>query len=279
MQAQQVEVVNLPGKGLGVIASCTFAVGDLIISEAPLLTCSLTNTSTTALETELSGKLTRLDDGGRKQFYDLSDCHDGPPTPLGIFRTNAHPCGFQGAAKESGILPLICRINHSCSPNATHSWNKRKREQTIYAAKEIKVGEEITIPYRDNFGDALQRKAQLASLWRFDCTCRACKGFSAESNSRRVQIQKLDSLIYNSISSGEYDLGLRFVDKRLTLLKEEGEDTPKERFKSEWDAYQACDHKGDAVAKKKWLKLAMKDALLAFGADYAEEFRQGLINR
>ena len=276
MHAPQIEVVDIPGKGLGVRATCEFAVGDLVLSEAPILTCSLASASTAELEAELLGKLKELDEGRRKAFFALSDCHEGATTPLGIFRTNAHPCGFQNAAKESGILPLICRINHSCSPNATHSWNKKRREQMIYAAKDIQIGEEITIPYRDNFGDAEERAAELLSLWKFRCDCRGCKGYSTESNNRRVQIQKLDTLVYNAISSGEYELGLRFIEKRLTLLKEEGEDTPKEKFKSAWDAYQACDHKGDAKGKKRWLKLAMRDALLAYGADYAEELRRGI---
>jgi len=59
-------------------------------------------------------------------------------------------------------------------------------------------------------------------------------------------------------------------------LKEEGEDTPKNRMKSEYDAYQACTYKGDESAKKEWLRKALRDALLAYGPDYQEKFKQEL---
>mmetsp|Transcript_768 Transcript_768/g.925 ORF Transcript_768/g.925 Transcript_768/m.925 type:complete len:303 (-) Transcript_768:1432-2340(-) len=275
------------GKELGVVAEIEYDVGDLIMSEKPIFTCQI-DTSIDALTKEIEEKIKELEENERRKFFALSDCHVRPetgdkPTPLGIFQTNSHPCGFNYNAKRSGILPFICRINHSCCPNATHSWNEKKGEQMIYASKPIQKGEEITVTYRDNFGSSAERVNELKTFWNFLCDCPAClKGKCdtpefKQKDKRRIQLKKLDSLIYKSISSGSYDLGISFVEKRLALLKEEGEDTPKERMKSEYDAYQACCHSGDEQGKKKWLRKTLRDALLAYGPDYRDQFKKELV--
>eukprot|EP00122_Pirum_gemmata_P008745 Pgem_evm1s8069 len=121
------EFTELPGRGMGVVATKDFAVGDCIISEKPLFTCDISHDNEKRLNSEIKSHLNELKSGSEKEaFFSLSDCHEGEKTPIGIFKTNAHPCGFKDTAKRSGILPIICRINHSCCPNAQHSWNEKK---------------------------------------------------------------------------------------------------------------------------------------------------------
>jgi hypothetical protein len=65
------------------------------------------------------------------------------------------------------LLPPGCYLNHSCDPNAT------RRGVNVYAWKDIRAGEEITIDYRLNAFDG--------GHWECSCDSPNCPGYVINS--------------------------------------------------------------------------------------------------
>ena len=61
------------------------------------------------------------------------------------------------------MLPPGCYLNHSCDPNAMRSG------VNVYAWRDIRAGEEITIDYRLNAHDG--------ERWECDCGAATCQGY------------------------------------------------------------------------------------------------------
>lgn len=74
-----------------------------------------------------------------------------------------HPCELDWQT-SAVLLPLGCYLNHSCEPNAMRSGVK------VFAWRDIRRGEEITIDYRLN---------AFADDERWDCACggASCPGY------------------------------------------------------------------------------------------------------
>merc|ERR1712130_5651 len=85
----------------------------------------------------------------------------------GIYKTNAF---------TNGVFLKMSRFNHSCHPNAAMSC-RVSNTQDVRALRKIKQGEEITICYTDS-NESLwsreERRAELKSLYNFDCNCDGC---------------------------------------------------------------------------------------------------------
>ncbi|KAK7682416.1 hypothetical protein QCA50_014621 [Cerrena zonata] len=132
------KVVDLPGKGKGVIATRDIAQGELLFREEPLF---LVPTST------------RLTPTQRQQFYNLSYVNlpsnlipDSPEyheaISLAIFQTNSIAAGNG----QAGIFPRVARLNHGCSKafNSVYSWRANEGGRgliVVHALKRIKEGE------------------------------------------------------------------------------------------------------------------------------------------
>jgi hypothetical protein len=64
---------------------------------------------------------------------------------LGIAKTNMLPLGASDGS--GGLFLEASRINHSCQPNAQHTWNASLGRLTVHALRDIEAGREITISY------------------------------------------------------------------------------------------------------------------------------------
>ncbi|USW58660.1 Putative SET domain-containing protein [Septoria linicola] len=117
-----------------------------------------------------------------------------------IMRSNAF-----GDGSTTWLHPTICRINHSCIPNATshHDADMDDLAQII-SEREIKQGEEITISYNNQIGEictARERAVLLQNQYGFECDCAACSRSSKEgeelslSDTRRLLISSLRSAL------------------------------------------------------------------------------------
>lgn len=187
------EVIQVPGKGKGLVARVDIAKGTRILCEKPLLTAR--NNSPAMLHQDLVPKIKALSKDQQRQFLSLYNNFPGKYAFSGIVKTNALPCGC--GSTIGGVYPTICLINHSCMPNAHNNWNQDKGHETIHATRIIQAGEEITISY-DSGGPSTVRRAALKSAFGFDCNCSTCSLPLSElqaSNTRRLQIQHLDDQI------------------------------------------------------------------------------------
>jgi len=113
--------------------------------------------------------------------------------------TNALPLGV-GVRHVAGIFPICSRINHSCIPNAHHSWNNAIGCEMIETLKDISQGEEITINYTITAAPYAERQAILQTQFGFSCDCQLCLMPEAErraTEERHAEIMKLDNFLGN----------------------------------------------------------------------------------
>lgn len=71
-----------------------------------------------------------------------------------------------------GLWVLASFINHSCIPNARrlHVGD----HVMVHASRDLKAGEEITLPYFDVLSP-LNKRREISKTWDFDCNCKRCK--------------------------------------------------------------------------------------------------------
>ena len=184
----------VPGKGRGIVARSNIDNGRRIICEKPLFTTPYMS-RLNGLESNIAEKLKALSKTQQRQFFSLHNSFPGKNPFSGIVKTNAFPCGL--GSPIGGIYPTISLINHSCLPNAHHSWNSATHCETIHAIRCIEPGEEITIAY-DRTGPSKSRQAFLKDEFGFDCNCTLCSLPLSDlqiSDARRVQIHDLDCAI------------------------------------------------------------------------------------
>ncbi|XP_063972320.1 SET domain-containing protein SmydA-8-like [Diachasmimorpha longicaudata] len=72
-----------------------------------------------------------------------------------------------------GIYPIGAMQNHSCTPNTRHFF-KTNDIMSVYAAVDIKKGEELTMTYISPFWDTFIRRRYLMMSKHFECRCRRC---------------------------------------------------------------------------------------------------------
>ncbi|KAK8241484.1 hypothetical protein HDK77DRAFT_256338 [Phyllosticta capitalensis] len=208
------KISALPGKGLGMRATCHIPSGTRLLAETPVLTVYKrdwaydTTQRTAVISTyltlpqpyvELFDALTHTD-ASFAQWHTLieqeySDAQPfGPSDPpravpfdgqlsriaqarvMATLSTNAF--GVDGS--RDGIAAAICpeasRINHSCTPNMQFAWNNNALGGaiTMHATRDIALGEEITAGYIDLYKPSTDRQELLSTNYGFDCGCVVC---------------------------------------------------------------------------------------------------------
>ncbi|KAI1136892.1 SET domain-containing protein [Hypoxylon sp. FL0543] len=211
------------GKGLGTFTSRIIQEGACIMTEEAIL--SLTKKEHKARNAvwfvSLKGKFNQLSQQGQATYLALSyrpDVVDEAIVPtlkdfltedegikdaevlqvelellrkiMAIYLSNRTSMGDHGEL-GFGIFPKFSRINHSCVPNATFVFNPETERVDVYALKEIKSDEEITVAYFDIVAPSSERRETLESFG-FTCTCAACEGPEQEiRDSRRQRLSEM----------------------------------------------------------------------------------------
>ncbi|KAJ8522243.1 hypothetical protein ONZ45_g1171 [Pleurotus djamor] len=239
-------IKEVPGKGLGMIATRDFEFGELIVAERALLISSAVLFGTvpqmkpgdkpmemknakalgimvqkSSYDTEeevLQQAFERMDEKTRRRYMALHDCHahEGTSGPLfGRMRTNGFQITFANGAPENGavyssVFDNLSRLNHSCSPNAAMSWSPQTFSRQCYALRTIKKGEEITTTYMDISLSYADRKRTLLT-YGINCTCKACSSpnsFLTRMNAVQDNARDVMEFAYNTspTKSGEHIL-------------------------------------------------------------------------
>ncbi|KAH8783069.1 hypothetical protein F5883DRAFT_482789 [Diaporthe sp. PMI_573] len=143
-----------------------------------------------------------------------------------IFAKNNFRTKFHNGKDFHSTFTEVSRINHDCRPNSGYHFDASMLSQKVYAARDIKVGEELSIAYYDPIQDRDRRQHQLLSHWGFECTCKHCTADPdsiAQSDRNVGQIHALWSDLddYSPASRGSTDK----AEQLLELYKLEGLDT------------------------------------------------------
>ncbi|KAG6900388.1 hypothetical protein C0993_011376 [Termitomyces sp. T159_Od127] len=161
------KIVDIPGKGKGMIAIRDIEQGERILKEKPAFVVpSQTSESPSAI---IASFLREASSHDREAFLDLSYVNfpeDLDPeiyideVVLAIFQTNAIAAGT-----GVGIFPKTARMNHGCSSafNAVYTWRDREEVLVVHALKKIFEGEEILTAYTNTKKPRAERSESRAS--------------------------------------------------------------------------------------------------------------------
>lgn len=262
------EIVDIPGKGKGIIVTQDITPGTLLLSEAPLITTEVVQSLATA-EQDLEKALGNLSISDRENFRTL---HTNFPENddeklIGIIRSNAYPLGPD--TDVGGLFPEISRINHSCLPNSVQYWNDMLRKQTIYAVRPIAKGQEVTTCYQPG-GTSSERKEVLKEYFKFDCECELCSLPADElkaSDDRVSQAEKLDETIGNCKKVHfEPDEVMKCARSLFELYETDGINDGR-LSRLYYDLFQMCNMHGDLARARCFAKYYSEAKKMAEGPD------------
>ena len=138
-------VQGIPGsKNLGLVATRFIKAGELIISEKPPFVLNLLNLDEdTYMDDGVTQQsvLSLLTSQCRESYLFLHNCfRDKYPLTSGILRTNYLPVDvtpmpdIDDPCSIKGIFPHLCRVNHSCLPNASYFFDVTTFSGQFWAA-------------------------------------------------------------------------------------------------------------------------------------------------
>ncbi|KAI0345732.1 hypothetical protein BDW22DRAFT_908849 [Trametopsis cervina] len=286
-------IVDIPGKGKGMVARRDIQRGELILKEKPLfiLPSQITHTSPGAYILHLLAALTP---DQQASFYDLSYVNMPQNVVLGtpeyndelalaIVQTNA-----VAAAGGTGIFPRMARLNHACSSafNSVYSYREDENAIMVYALKAIKRGEasadasaryiladgcpqELLTTYKDTKRPRNERRSLLQENYGFTCQCRVCSlpdDESQRSDGRLARMVELQSRLRHwgdAQISGSEAIGL--INDIWATGEEEGYHSERGALAAD-GAVIAAAH-SDVPAVREWTRLAHWWYSVELGAD------------
>ncbi|KAI0326126.1 SET domain-containing protein [Cubamyces sp. BRFM 1775] len=261
--------------GVGLFATRAIPKGCIVLSESPIFTQPPPPSRTNSTVMSALSQCTRDE---QRQYFNLANAYKTPRMgkrallpALGIFETNALPCGKAkgtggGGTRRAGIFLLAARLNHSCQPNLARWWDEGAQRMTFRALRDIAEGDELCMNYVDVLGTKAQRMEELRTAFGFECVCEACALVGEElleSDRRRAAIRRLFEEV--GVCGNEPTLGLRKVKLALRLLKDEGLVHYEASFC--FDAFQFCILVSDYVNAKAWVRKAWEASCSTSGLD------------
>ena len=242
------EVVELPGKGKGVVSTRAIQAGELILAEAPAFTTGMRRT-----EPMIAAAVDKLSASDRLIFHSLalSDNKAALGSLLGRMETNGIEMASASGASQQGLFLLGSRFNHSCTPNVARTWDGGLGKERFVASVDIDKGVELEIYYDGLYKRQHERQHELHDKFGFWCKCRACVFTGtelADSDRRRIRIDETRDDLPQLISQPARFVKLAKV--ALAALEREGLYTGRAAFA--YDCFQASVAWSDLEAAKLW---------------------------
>ncbi|KAJ7493598.1 hypothetical protein FB451DRAFT_445967 [Mycena latifolia] len=168
----RIAIVDIAGKGRGVVAKEPIARGTLIVSEKPRILLPLSTPP------DLS-TLSLMD----TSFFLSFPCGPNEHPILGHLK-HFTPCVGDDMR---GLCQTICRVNHTCyspnaGPNAAYFWNVDTKEEELRAIKQIDDAQEIEVSYMEDIVNYEESWALLLRKYGFQCSCEGCVRPAAKRN-------------------------------------------------------------------------------------------------
>ncbi|KAF8995749.1 hypothetical protein BDQ17DRAFT_1430141 [Cyathus striatus] len=198
------DIRNTKSTGYGMFATRPLKVGDLILIERPLMVLPINTdlsgvdecpelfrnvlkqvqgskaTPMGIMEPMLEVAFGRMTKENQEAFLALANAHtnDGTTRLSAIWRTNTFAISDIGELGDENdqygmVLKEMSRINHSCRPNCTYSFDTASFSFELRVSRAIAQGEEIFFCYCEPNVPTVQRQAELKP-YGFSCTCLSC---------------------------------------------------------------------------------------------------------
>ncbi|KAJ7218296.1 hypothetical protein C8J57DRAFT_1395150 [Mycena rebaudengoi] len=257
-----------PGKGNGLFSKRALKMGDLILSERPLLVTTpvISTDEPTGLTHEQHVQLSlnrmekiytlcvdRMSSESKEAFMGLANSHtqDGSGPVTGIVRTNG--LGIKGLRPGATDLTRFCgaigknisRVNHSCSPNTKPHFDIPSFSFRLFAVRDIAKSEELTLCYTDILRPAAERNSYLKP-YGFVCTCAACKA-ATTSDARRTAIAAFDPSAEARKTLTNHEGLIEKCRAQMALIEDEGLESLDAYRDAATTLLEAYNRKGDKL--------------------------------
>ncbi|KAK6865229.1 hypothetical protein PG990_005327 [Apiospora arundinis] len=195
------EDAEIPGKGIGLMATKPIRAGQRIMTRTPAVMIDRSALDTLSEDESIAllvQGVEALPEVHRNRYLNLTThmtVVDRQMKISQIFAVNSFRTGVgDQEADFHSVFTEISRLNHDCRPNCVYYFDPETLSNKVYAVRDIMVGEEITVSYIDGFQTSTARRERLHEHWGFACGCPACTAepyLMAESDSRIEQILHL----------------------------------------------------------------------------------------
>ncbi|GAA5851351.1 hypothetical protein JCM5353_008960 [Sporobolomyces roseus] len=248
--AYPLEVKEIEGKGMGVVATRDIKARELILKETPLFIWDHAK-GTSGLEASVNA----LPDLKKTAYYShfAADPHKKLSKAAAIFQTNCLPL----IGNVKGVFDIGCRFNHSCRPNCSNQWDEEQEVRWFIANRDIRKGEEICITYTDLKEAKMSRSLALHVSFGFICTCGVCSlpGQAAKASHRRRIEYKHVFLSIPQLRSRPLEL-IKRINEGLKFAKEEGIVLGTSDLA--FEALTVCVMLGDRLNATRWIDQALE---------------------
>ena len=175
-------IVEVPGKGMGMVATRSIRAGELIVEERPAfviaqqVTCAADQAANATLHRNAVDGLSAQ---SRAAITALKNAFPADVPPLrGTLTTNYLQLDLtpQPVLLDAhlGCFPVLSRANHACTPNANYFFAFGTFTGQFWAPRDIAEGEEVAISYCQHGEPRAVRKAHVREHYFFECACAAC---------------------------------------------------------------------------------------------------------
>ncbi|KAG8945844.1 hypothetical protein FRC04_012291 [Tulasnella sp. 424] len=185
------EVVDLPGRGKGMIATRDIKAS---FAFACCAACK-TEFEENPIQTRkfLKDKMSNLTADQRAEYMSL---WYEPATPTQDVLRAILMANSYSTHDSLAVFPNAARMNHGCAgaSNVAYSWRKGEGRFYLHALRGVKQGEELLSAYLDPKMSRSERRKVLKEKYRFDCNCSSCslpEALSLKSDRRLSNINGL----------------------------------------------------------------------------------------
>ncbi|KAK4652653.1 hypothetical protein QC762_501380 [Podospora pseudocomata] len=221
------KVVDIPGKGKGVIATQKIEKGKAILVDHASLVAAVeypADVMREEVQDLLETAVHRL--GKPEKVLGLSKKGRGDEATEieDLLLTNSFTVSIQG--KEfMALFADLSRFNHDCKPNAFIYFSETTLAMTVWASRDIEPGEEISITYSTAGLLSKERQQALENIWGFKCSCALCTSppeVLKKSDNNRAQIRSYQASIPQLAQEEKFEEALQQAEHMFQLVEEEG---------------------------------------------------------
>ncbi|KAJ7730529.1 hypothetical protein B0H16DRAFT_1329854 [Mycena metata] len=225
------EIKELPGKGLGVLATRLIRRGELIMANTASVMADVKSEeglSEAKFQAMVSAAAESLPAAHRNAVMRLSIHNANTLTDAEIaskvMAINAYSVDdprddVADPVKFSTIFPELSRINHACRPNTAYFFDWETMAQYVYAVVDIPPGEELSVTYIDGIVSREERLEKLHVTWGFECSCAQCTLESPQARASDTRIKQIKALVDRLESPGRGNPGM--AELLISLYKQE----------------------------------------------------------
>ncbi|KAK2041373.1 SET domain-containing protein [Colletotrichum somersetense] len=197
-------VVEMPGKGLGLVANQPIRRGQRIMAHPPAVVVHRRFVDDIDPEEQyrvFEDAAARLPEAAREAFMAQMGQAAAAHRSTGqrvhdILHTNSFELGLNiRDGHHFGNYPEVSRFNHDCRPNVAFYIDDSDLRHYTHAVRDIQPGEELTISYVDSLSARVVRQDRARRNWGFGCSCAHCslpEPFVRASDQRLVRMWEVE---------------------------------------------------------------------------------------